>query len=392
MTTPDRETLPEEFVRTKINPIVGYLVHSASGARIAGLPDSADWEYLREGTRMIKELLESELARRTVGAPAPATPDVLPPNPSETPNSSAGRELPDGDGEWRRGDRKWWLIFAGDQVVFKSVSDDGEASSFGSMSVNNLFRGGWRRADAGEAGNPITEEFCCRARPAADPPQECDFPHCGCSRVASEAVESLIEQGWLNQGEAAKLREQLAAAEKRIEHAESALTAAQAELAAMRGAIDTILACWHRLNGWATCISNGEARSYSVNIAYRDLPRAQDAYSALMEIGQALSPYFKPGPIPPAEIERLKAATPASPASDPPAVRCFKAKYSNSLWAYRPDGIGVYFSCGGETGDTFRAISKFDHEQEIPYADALALLADRPEQQARLRSMKGEQA
>ncbi len=54
--------LTEEFIKTKINPIVGYLVHSAAGARMMGLPDSADWEYLREGTARIKALLESELA------------------------------------------------------------------------------------------------------------------------------------------------------------------------------------------------------------------------------------------------------------------------------------------------------------------------------------------
>lgn len=55
--------LTEEFIKTKINPIVGYLVHSGRGAEKIGLPDSADWEYLREGTARIKSLLEGELAK-----------------------------------------------------------------------------------------------------------------------------------------------------------------------------------------------------------------------------------------------------------------------------------------------------------------------------------------
>jgi len=56
-------TLTEEFIKDKINPIVGYLVHSGRGAAMCGLPDSADWEYLREGTARIKALLESELLK-----------------------------------------------------------------------------------------------------------------------------------------------------------------------------------------------------------------------------------------------------------------------------------------------------------------------------------------
>lgn len=63
--------LSEEFVRTKINPIVGYLVNSGRGAEKCGLPDSADWEYLREGTARIKALIES-LAKA-----APPQPTVI---------------------------------------------------------------------------------------------------------------------------------------------------------------------------------------------------------------------------------------------------------------------------------------------------------------------------
>jgi hypothetical protein len=63
----------------------------------------------------------------------------------------------------------------------------------------------WRPAVPDDAALP-SEEFCCRALPTGDPPQECDFPFCGCSRVASEAVESLRECGWLDREEAAALR------------------------------------------------------------------------------------------------------------------------------------------------------------------------------------------
>lgn len=53
---------PDEFTRTKINPIVGYLVSSARGAEMCGLPASADWEYLREGTRRIQALMAESAA------------------------------------------------------------------------------------------------------------------------------------------------------------------------------------------------------------------------------------------------------------------------------------------------------------------------------------------
>lgn len=66
--TPERivsaeDDVPDEFTRTKINPIVGYLVSSARGAEMCGLPASADWEYLREGTRRIQSLMSESAAR-----------------------------------------------------------------------------------------------------------------------------------------------------------------------------------------------------------------------------------------------------------------------------------------------------------------------------------------
>lgn len=53
--------LSDEFIKDKINPIVGYLYSSGRGAEMCGLPAEMDWEYLREGTARIKMLLETEL-------------------------------------------------------------------------------------------------------------------------------------------------------------------------------------------------------------------------------------------------------------------------------------------------------------------------------------------
>lgn len=55
------------------------------------------------------------------------------------------------------------------------------------------------------------EEFACMAAASkSDPPQDCDFPFCGCSRNASEAVATLLECGWVNQEEATQLRREIA--------------------------------------------------------------------------------------------------------------------------------------------------------------------------------------
>jgi hypothetical protein len=49
----------------------------------------------------------------------------------------------------------------------------------------------------------------CKAQPTADPPQDCDWPHCGCDPHAQEVIECLIESGWAGPDEAFKLREAL---------------------------------------------------------------------------------------------------------------------------------------------------------------------------------------
>jgi hypothetical protein len=37
----------------------------------------------------------------------------------------------------------------------------------------------------------------CKANRSADPPQDCDWPHCGCDPVATKVLEALQEEGWL---------------------------------------------------------------------------------------------------------------------------------------------------------------------------------------------------
>lgn len=38
----------------------------------------------------------------------------------------------------------------------------------------------------------------CHANRTADPPQDCDYPFCGCSEEASKVIETLLECGWGN--------------------------------------------------------------------------------------------------------------------------------------------------------------------------------------------------
>jgi len=42
-----------------------------------------------------------------------------------------------------------------------------------------------------------TSGFRCAANRTADPPQDCDWPHCGCDAKATKVIESLLEQGWM---------------------------------------------------------------------------------------------------------------------------------------------------------------------------------------------------
>ena len=56
--------MTDQEIKDKINPIVGYLFDSGRGAQMAGLPASADWKYLREGTRRIVALLAEMTTER----------------------------------------------------------------------------------------------------------------------------------------------------------------------------------------------------------------------------------------------------------------------------------------------------------------------------------------
>jgi hypothetical protein len=40
------------------------------------------------------------------------------------------------------------------------------------------------------------EGWKCKANRTADPPQDCDWPHCGCDPNAEKVIEALIEEGW----------------------------------------------------------------------------------------------------------------------------------------------------------------------------------------------------
>ncbi len=51
--------------------------------------------------------------------------------------------------------------------------------------------------------------WICKAQPTADPPQDCDWPNCGCDPHASEVIECLIESGWAPEHEARRMREQI---------------------------------------------------------------------------------------------------------------------------------------------------------------------------------------
>jgi hypothetical protein len=59
----------------------------------------------------------------------------------------------------------------------------------------------------------------CKANPTADPPQDCDFPFCGCDPNAINVIETLQESGWIGPKEACD-REKAAIAAARLEAAE----------------------------------------------------------------------------------------------------------------------------------------------------------------------------
>lgn len=51
----------------------------------------------------------------------------------------------------------------------------------------------------GECSKPEEQSFQCKAKPlaTADPPQDCDWPLCGCDPYAEKVIAALQESGWL---------------------------------------------------------------------------------------------------------------------------------------------------------------------------------------------------
>jgi len=43
----------------------------------------------------------------------------------------------------------------------------------------------------------IEPHFKCKAQRTADPPQDCDWPTCGCDPYANKVIEALVELGKL---------------------------------------------------------------------------------------------------------------------------------------------------------------------------------------------------
>lgn len=58
--------MDEVFVKEKINPIVGFIFHSARQLGIDNAPNSMDMEYLEKGTEKIKALLDGWTEMRAI--------------------------------------------------------------------------------------------------------------------------------------------------------------------------------------------------------------------------------------------------------------------------------------------------------------------------------------
>ena len=89
------------------------------------------------------------------------------------------------------------------------------------------------------------------------------------------------------QADAEKLRAAYESALETIDCLNERLTASQQTVARLEGERDRIKRAWDRVAGFATCVT-GDGRDRIV-IAYDSLEAAQDAYSAMTEITEALS-------------------------------------------------------------------------------------------------------
>jgi hypothetical protein len=54
--------IDEQFIKEKINPVVGFIFHTARQLGAENAPNSMDMEYLRQGTERVKALIEESAA------------------------------------------------------------------------------------------------------------------------------------------------------------------------------------------------------------------------------------------------------------------------------------------------------------------------------------------
>lgn len=54
--------IDEQFIKEKINPVVGFIFNTARQLGMDNAPDSMDMEYLRQGTEKVKALIEESAA------------------------------------------------------------------------------------------------------------------------------------------------------------------------------------------------------------------------------------------------------------------------------------------------------------------------------------------
>jgi hypothetical protein len=69
--------IDEQFIKEKINPVVGFIFHTARQLGAENAPNSMDMEYLRQSTERVKALIEESAALTPRDEPAAATDGTL---------------------------------------------------------------------------------------------------------------------------------------------------------------------------------------------------------------------------------------------------------------------------------------------------------------------------
>lgn len=84
-----------------------------------------------------------------------------------------------------------------------SLGDLARAANVSVVEVSSAERG---RSDPSELSKilvglrptPEVSPWTCKAKSSAtDPPQDCDWPRCGCDPKANQVIEALEERGWI---------------------------------------------------------------------------------------------------------------------------------------------------------------------------------------------------